>query len=120
MAKKDDILERLTQAPTDGIPRRVEVADPRAAEGLVETRVSRKVVRRRRADEGPEEVVAEPVATTVRRRRPITADEPAQAAPEVIAEAPKAEKPAPAPAPAPTPVVAEVAPAPKPEPTPEP
>ncbi|MBW1876952.1 MAG: translation initiation factor IF-2 [Deltaproteobacteria bacterium] len=70
MAKKD-LLERLSQAPTDGLTRRVEPSDgPRPTSDLIQTRVSRKVVRRRRKEPSP--VVVEEAEATVAPTPPTT------------------------------------------------
>jgi translation initiation factor IF-2 len=92
MAKKD-LLERLSQAPTDGLTRRVEPSEgPRSSSDLVQTRVSRKVVRRRRRKEVSPPVVEEeapaPKPTTTVRGRPTAAADAADKAPAPVEEVP--------------------------------
>ncbi len=120
MSKKD-LLERVTRAPSEpGRARRGEEAAP-TKEDAVTTRVGKRVVRRRRANEAPEEAEAPP--TRVLRRRAVLepeADPEPMPEPEVVSEPEPEPEPVAevAPEPEPVPVVEEVRPAP--EPTPEP
>ena len=95
MAKKQELLDRIAQTPGEPVPRRPDPGVPRSPADVVQTRVNRKIVRRRRRNEP--EPVPEPVAAEAAPETEEVAVEADAPPPDPTAEEPMPELPAPDP-----------------------